>query len=254
MSDLIPTARRLLPYIDLTSLNENDTEDTITKLCHKALSPLGQVAAVCVYPRFVALAKQLLCDLGAADVRVATVVNFPAGTAENAEVAAEIEHVLMQGAHEIDAVLPFRALASGQRARASEFVRVCRQHCGTATLKVIIESGELKTPELIREASLVSIDEGADFIKTSTGKALINATPEAAKIMLEAIRASGATCGFKAAGGVRRVAEALPYLTLADTLLGSAWVNPAHFRLGASQLLTDIAQLLNTTYASKTDA
>ena len=127
----------------------------------------------------------------------------------------------------------------------SQMVSQCKQACGPAVmLKVIIESGELATPDLIRQASELAIAGGADFIKTSTGKVPINATPAAAEIMLQAIKASGRSVGFKAAGGVRNVADAGLYLSLARHILGADWVTPKHFRFGASSLLDSLLDTL----------
>jgi len=123
--------------------------------------------------------------------------------------------------------------------------------CGSSRLKVIIESGELGTPELIRQASLIAINAGADFIKTSTGKVAVNATLEAARVMLEAIRDSGRDCGFKAAGGVKTAAEAAEYLALADSLLGPDWVSAEHFRFGASSLLASLEATLGHDAANQ---
>jgi hypothetical protein len=130
-------------------------------------------------------------------------------------------------------------------------VAACKEACGDKLLKVIIESGELKEAALIREASLIAIAAGADFIKTSTGKVAVNATLDAAGIMLAAIRSTGAQCGFKAAGGVRTAAEAAEYIDLAEHLLGEHWVTAEHFRFGASSLLANLqAEIAGTAAAA----
>jgi len=150
------------------------------------------------------------------------------------------------GAHEVDVVFPYRALMAGDEETGRELVEMCKAACGgQAQLKVIIESGELKEPALIQRASELAIEGGADFIKTSTGKVPVNATLEAAEIMLKAIKASGKNVGFKAAGGVRTAEEAAQYLALAADIMGPQWVTPEHFRFGASSLLNNLLNTLN---------
>lgn len=244
MVDLVWVARRVLPLIDLTSLNEDDTDAAVISLCDQATTATGPVAAVCVYPRFVSIAKQALDERGERRVQVATVVNFPYGTDALEVTLRGVQAAIAEGADEIDVVFPFKSLMLADSCPGYELVRACKEVCGRRRLKVIIESGELREPTLIRTASLTSIEAGADFIKTSTGKARVNATPAAANIMLEVIRDTGGQCGFKAAGGIRTVADAATYLALADNVLGQAWVTPAHFRFGASALLTDIERVL----------
>src|SRR5690606_38070486 len=138
-------------------------------------------------------------------------------------------------------VLPYRALLNGDESTPAELVRECKDICGDeVTLKVIIESGELKAQDAIVAASEIAIANGADFIKTSTGKVETNATLSAAQTMLGIIKASGSDCGFKAAGGIRTVKEAMQYINLAEEILGKDWVTPEHFRIGASSLLKDV--------------
>ncbi|WP_374556304.1 deoxyribose-phosphate aldolase [Aquitalea pelogenes] len=240
MSELITAARRALSMMDLTSLNDDDTDARIVALCQQASSSAGTVAAVCVYPRFVALARRTLDELGLQQVKVATVSNFPAGGDDIALAVAETAAAIADGADEVDVVFPYRALLAGNAEVGAELVATCKEACGDKLLKVIIESGELKEPALIRQASLIAIEAGADFIKTSTGKVAVNATLDAAGIMLAAIRSTGALCGFKAAGGVRTAAEAAEYIDLAEHLLGEHWVSPEHFRFGASSLLANL--------------
>ena len=244
-------ARKLIALLDLTSLNDDDTEARIAALCQRAMTSVGPVAAVCVYPRFVALARRTLDDLGGQAVAVATVCNFPAGTAPLAEVLAEARQALVDGADEIDVVYPYRALLAGDADSGSVLVRACRQLCaGRALLKVILETGELAEPALVRRASLDAIDAGADFIKTSTGKVALNATLPAAQIMLECIAEQGARVGLKPAGGIRSLAEAQAYLALAERINGEPWVTPRHLRLGASSLLDDLLRHLGAGVAS----
>jgi deoxyribose-phosphate aldolase len=146
----------------------------------------------CVYPRFVALARRTLDELGLQQVKVATVSNFPAGGDDIAQAVDETAAAIADGADEVDVVFPYRALLAGNAELGAELVAACKEACGDKLLKVIIESGELKEAALIREASLIAIAAGADFIKTSTGKVAVNATLDAAGIMLAAIRSTGA--------------------------------------------------------------
>ena len=233
-------ASRILPLIDLTSLNSDDTDAVIRHLCRQAVTPRGSTAAVCVYPPFIDVAKRELASLGAR-VKVATVTNFPAGEANIALAVAQTREAVAAGADEVDLVFPYEALREGDERLGLSMVQQCRQICGPeVTLKVIIESGELEGHLLIRRASKLAIAGGADFIKTSTGKVAVNATPEAARVMLEAIKECGKPVGFKAAGGIRTVTEAAQYLALADEIMGAGWATPATFRFGASSLLGDV--------------
>lgn len=238
-------ARHALALMDLTSLNDSDTDATIEALCQQLKTPYGNPAAVCVYPQFIVTAQRALTAHKLNElVKIATVTNFPNGGDDIMAAARETRDAVASGAHEVDVVFPYRALIAGDEETGLELVEMCKAACaGQALLKVIIESGELKEPALIKRASELAIEGGADFIKTSTGKVATNATLEAAEIMLNAIKASGKDVGFKAAGGVRTTQEAAEYLALASKIMGSAWVTPAHFRFGASSLL---GNLLNT--------
>jgi deoxyribose-phosphate aldolase len=233
-------ARRALPLVDLTSLNDDDTPARIAALCEQAVTPKGNVAAVCVYAPFV---KQCVEALRGTGVRVATVANFPAGGLDVAAVRAEIEAELADGADEIDVVLPYRAYAEGEREDALETIHAAREVTGRTTLKVILETGRLETAELIRAAGSDALAAGADFLKTSTGKLQPGATLEAAHALLEVIRAAGRG-GMKASGGVRTAEDAGRYLELADEELGPEWATPETFRFGASSLLGDLLAAL----------
>ncbi|MDP1976068.1 deoxyribose-phosphate aldolase [Undibacterium sp.] len=238
-------ASRALRLMDLTSLNEDDSREKITALCNAASSEQGQVAALCIYPRFIPHAKKILLEFGTPAIKVATVVNFPYGEADVEVAVAETRAAIAYGADEVDLVFPYAALMAGDTSTGAEMVRACKTACGDKLLKVIIESGELKTDAFIRAASLIAITAGADFIKTSTGKVAVNATLAAAETMLIVIKETGSHCGFKAAGGVRTAEEAAAYLALADNILGQDWVSPAHFRFGASSLLSNLQACLH---------
>ncbi|WP_208119883.1 deoxyribose-phosphate aldolase [Spirabiliibacterium pneumoniae] len=250
-------AQWALSLMDLTSLNDDDTDATITALCHQANTPKGAPAAVCVYPQFVPLAKQTLLQLGLEHVKVATVTNFPHGNSDVAQAVAETANAVQAGADEVDVVFPYRTLMAGDEKCGFVLVQECKKVCADAgvKLKVIIETGELKTPELIKKASEIAIRAGADFIKTSTGKVSVNATPEAAKVMLNTIKEMGVEdrVGFKAAGGVRTSEDAQHYLQLAADILGEKWLDASHFRFGASGLLTALLRTLGVDSLSKSD-
>jgi len=237
-------ARRALRALDLTSLGEDDTPEHIEALCAAAAGGSGPPAAVCVYPEHIGTARRALAAAGAGAIPVATVVNFPDGSEDAGRTQRETRRALAAGATEIDMVLPWRSLRAGDPAAAAAAVAACRQACPGRTLKVILESGELDERDLIRRAGELAIEEGADFIKTSTGKVAVGATPEAARVMLETIRDHGGRVGFKAAGGVRSLADAATYFALADEILGGGWAEPARFRIGASGLLTEIRRVL----------
>lgn len=242
MSATQAQALRILESLDLTSLGEQDTPARVEALCAAARTPWGFPAAVCVYPEHVTTARR---SLRGTPVRIATVVNFPDGGADAGRVVRETQRVLAAGADEIDLVLPYRTLLAGDAARAIAVVSACREACAKAVLKLIVESGELRSDEHIRAACAIGLDAGVDFLKTSTGKARVNATPQAAAVMLDAIAGAGGRCGFKVAGGVRTLADAVAYIELAAARLGAAWIGPAHFRIGASALLQELAAVLS---------
>lgn len=248
MNDRRALAGRVVPLIDLTSLNEDDTPERIVSLCGQVQTGQMYVAALCIYSRFIGLVRKQLSHEHADAVRIATVCNFPDGVHEMAAVVAETQTAVMRGADEVDVVFPYRALMAGDAVAGQRLVRACKQACGDRTLKVILETGVLQSPALIRQASEIAIQAGADFIKTSTGKVAVNATAAAAEIMLQVIAEQGGQCGFKAAGGIRTLEDAAVYLALADRIMGSFWVTPSHFRFGASGLLADVSAALAGTH------
>jgi deoxyribose-phosphate aldolase len=227
-------AVRALRSLDLTDLTDTCTDQAIDALCKKAMDPRGPVAAVCVWPQFVKRAQE---NLKGSSVRIATVVNFPAGGEDVSRVADDTQEALSDGANEIDLVIPYEAVRRGDLAAAVEMVEAVRELVeGDRLLKVILETGELKDPKLIETASRIAIDAGADFIKTSTGKTPVSATPEAAEIMLNSIKSSGKPVGLKPSGGIRTVDDAKIYLDLADRIIGAGWATPRTFRIGASSV------------------
>lgn len=234
-------AARLLSLLDLTSLGENDTPTQIEALCMSALAAPCLPAAVCIYPEHVTTARR--CLRGTA-VKVATVVNFPDGGGDPVRVERETRRALAAGADEIDLALPYRCLLDGDVACARTVVRSCRSICTNGVvLKLILETGVLATPALIRAASEIGLEEGVDFLKTSTGKVPVNATPQAAVVIFDAIAAAGGRCGFKAAGGIRTLADAASYLEMGEARLGARWIDSAHFRIGASALFNELCAI-----------
>ena len=232
MSADATVAARAIPLVDLTDLGAETTAAAADALCDRAAA--AGVAAVCVWPQFVARCAERLAGTG---VRVATVVNFPAGTDSTDAAAAVTAAAIAAGADEIDVVLPYPAWLAGDVEHAAALLDAVREETGARVLKVIIETGELPDGAAIDRAAMFAIDHGADFVKTSTGKTPVSATPDAVEIVLEAIAVSGAPVGCKASGGIRTVADAATYLDLADRVMGAGWVTPATFRFGASTLL-----------------
>lgn len=238
-------AKLALSLMDLTSLNDNDTDQNIIDLCSNAASEHGQVAAVCVYPQFIETALDSLHSHNVKGVKVATVTNFPHGKNDPALAQKETEKAVFMGAHEVDVVFPYQALMAGDRKVGADLVTAAREACGDkAQLKVIIESGVLSTEQLIRQASEICIEQGAHFIKTSTGKVDINATLDATKYMLTSIKESGLNVGFKAAGGIKTLDQANDYLALASMIMGDNWANKNTFRFGASSLLANLLAVI----------
>ena len=230
-SDSRTVAARAIPLLDLTDLSDTCTAPRIDALCRDARA--GAVAAVCLWPQFVPQAMQALTGTG---IRIATVINFPDGDEDAARTADDAAEVCRDGAGEIDLVLPYRAVLRGEERVARAVIAAVRETCPDTLLKVILETGELRDPGVIRAAADLALAEGADFLKTSTGKSPVSATPEAARILLDAVRASGRPAGVKISGGLRTVADAATYLALADRAMGPEWARPATFRLGASSL------------------
>ncbi len=229
-----------LACLDLTSLNEGDDARAIEALCARAVTAWGSVAAVCVWPRFVAQARAALPHA----VRVAAVANFPDGALDERRALADTQAIVDAGGDEIDLVLPWRAMLAGQAGGASQLVRRVRDACAGKRLKLIIESGELPSAEAVLQACRIGLDGGVDFLKTSTGKTAHGASLEAARVMLQAVAAQPRPVGFKAAGGIRRVADAAGYAALVRDRLGAGAVGPHRLRFGASGLLGDIERVL----------
>jgi deoxyribose-phosphate aldolase len=233
----------LLGLLDMTTLEGSDTRAVVTGLCDKARfseinASFPDAAAVCVYP---ALVRHARTALAGTSIKIASVAGgFPAGQTSLSIKLAEVGWALSEGADEIDTVISRGKLLEGLDSEVFDEIAAIREVCGRSHLKVILETGELKSPALIRRASILAIGAGADFIKTSTGKASVGATPAAFLVMLDTIReyqqATGKAIGIKPAGGIRTPQQALEYFFLVREILGEDWLSKQFFRIGASSL------------------
>lgn len=238
--------------MDLTTLEGKDTAGKVRQMCQKALRPLeedaeiGPCAAVCVYPNLVPVAKE---TLRGSSVKIASVATaFPSGQSPLAIKLDDTRRAVEFGADEIDMVIDRGAMLAGDYAKVFDEIAATKEACGQAHLKVILETGELGSYDVVRKASELAIAAGGDFIKTSTGKIQPAATPAVTLVMLEAIRdhyyATGRRIGMKPAGGVRTAKQCLQYLVIVKETLGDAWLTPDLFRFGASALLNDVLMQL----------
>ncbi len=237
-----------LSMIDHTTLEGKDSKGKVEQLCTKAIIPyaplpdLPSVAAVCVYPSMIAIAKK---SLQGTSVKVASVAtSFPSGMSNLSIKIDETKYAVEQGADEIDMVISRGEFLKGNFSYVYDEIAAIKEACGNAHLKVILETGELETLENVRKASDLAMHAGADFIKTSTGKVSPAATQPVTLVMLEAIRdfhgKTGRMIGMKPAGGIRKAKEALQYLVLVKETLGNEWLTSDYFRFGASSLTNDI--------------
>jgi deoxyribose-phosphate aldolase len=240
--------RLAVSMLDLTTLEGADTHGKVRQLCAKAVCPaptmpeIPSVAAICVYPSLVAVARAALAGT---DVRTASVATgFPAGQVSLEARLRDTEDAVAAGADEIDMVISREAFLAGDDTRVMGEIVAVKERCGDAHLKVILETAELGSYDHVRHASMLAMDAGADFIKTSTGKAASGATPGVCLVMLEAIRdyteRTGRVVGFKAAGGVSTSKAALHRLVLVKETLGDEWLTPERLRIGASSVLNDL--------------
>ena len=228
-------AKALIGRLDLTNLNDDCTEADIAALCERAETPAGPVAAICIWPAFVDFARREL----SARIKVATVVNFPLGGSDIDATLAETQKAVQDGADEIDLVIAYDRVAEDPGFVEAQ-VRTIRANCGHGKLKAILETGKLYDEATIRAACHAALLGGADFLKTSTGKVEVNATPASARILLEEIAKAGSTVGFKPAGGIKTFEDADGYMRLAETICGIDYPTPERFRLGASGVLADL--------------
>lgn len=265
------TALKLaLSMCDLTTLEGMDTPGKVRQLCFKAMHPhdsvpgIPPVAAVCVYPNMVRVAKE---SLQGSSIKVAAVATyFPSGNGTLASRIEEVKYAVGEGADEIDMVISRGAFLRGEYNFTFDEVAATKEACGDTVLKVILETGELETLENVRKASDISMYAGADFIKTSTGKVSPAATQPVTLVMLEAIRdfyyKTGKRIGMKPAGGIRDSKTAIQYLVLVKETLGIDWLQPDLFRFGVSSLANDLLMQIvkqqtgiyqSEDYFSKTD-
>src|SRR5215467_4183305 len=240
--------RLAISMLDLTTLEGKDSDGKVRQLCQKAIQPMPgdptvpHVAAVCVYPNLVPVAKEALEGSG---VKVASVsTGFPAGLVPLPVKIEDTRRAVAMGADEIDMVIDRGAFLAGDYGKVSSEILAVKDACGEAHLKVILETGELETYDNVRKASHLAMAAGADFIKTSTGKVSPAATPSVVLVMLEAIRdyydETGRMVGMKPAGGIRDAKSALTTLVIVKETLGEAWLTPEWFRFGASSLTNDL--------------
>lgn len=237
----------LIAMVDLTTLEGQDSPGKVRALCAKAKQPLAghdvpPVAAVCVYPDLVACAAQALRGSSVVVASVAT--GFPSGRTALDLKLAETRRAVADGASEIDMVIDRGAFLAGRYGQVFDEICQVKEACGDAHLKVILETGELRTYDNVRRACRIALLAGADFLKTSTGKVPVAATKPVVLLMLEAVRdhylETGRLVGVKAAGGIRAAKDALRYLVMVNETVGDRWLTPALFRLGASSLLNDL--------------
>jgi len=234
--------------VDLTTLEGADTPGKIRSLCAKAMRPdpsdpsVPPVAAVCVYPDLVGIAVEALRGSPVAVASVATA--FPSGRASLATKLSDVREAVAAGAGEIDMVIDRGAFLAGRYLQVFDEIVAVKAACGSAHLKVILETGELVTLDNVRRASWLALLAGGDFIKTSTGKVSPAATPQVALVMLQAVRdfaaATGDVRGVKLAGGIRSSKDAVRYLVMVNEVAGDRWLGPDLFRFGASSLLNDL--------------
>lgn len=245
--------KTIFQSIDFTTLEAFDNEEKINDFCAKALAfpkqePYLSVPAICIYSPFVKQAKQLLAGSG---IHVATVAcAFPSGQMPFDLKVKEVEYCVEQGADEVDMVISRGTFLAGNYDEVFNEIKTIKTTCKDVHLKVILETGELKTVQNIRKASELAILAGADFIKTSTGKVPVAATPLAAIIMIDTIKeyyeATGKKVGFKPAGGMKTPEDAMTYYYLVKGILGEQWLNKNLFRVGTSRLAGQIVELLKS--------
>lgn len=241
-----------LSMIDLTTLEGKDTPGKVRQLCYKALhlhdklSDIPTVAAVCVYPTYVKIAKQALKGSAIQVASVATA--FPSGQSSRETKIIDTKFAVDEGADEIDMVISRGEFLAGEYNFVFDEIAAVKEACGAAHLKVILETGELDTLDNVRKASEIAMYAGADFIKTSTGKIQPAATMPVTYVMLDAIKdfhlKTGKIIGMKPAGGISTSKIALQYLVMLNEVLGEQWMNSTYFRFGASSLANDILMQL----------
>jgi deoxyribose-phosphate aldolase len=234
-------AQDLLQFIDLTSLNYDDDAISINQLLSYAHSDQGNVAAICVYAKFLPLVAEFI-NCHQLPINLATVINFPDGGINCLQIEYDIIDAINAGANEIDIVLPYKKLMVGDEESIINVLKTARNATKDKVLKIIIESGELSSNHLIKLASELCIEYEADFIKTSTGKTLIGATIEAAQVILNVIKNSDSKCGLKVSGGISTLETAFEYYNLFANTLGKSELTADRFRIGTSKLVKIILE------------
>lgn len=229
----------IIPFLDLTSLNDEDTEADILDLCDNAHTPLGNVAAICVYPRFVPICQQQRT------LPIATVINFPHGNDDAETVFEDTKQAVEDGADEIDLVIPYQFVIETKGSYVSfdhvrDIITACQKALNGQKLKIIVESGAFEDKDLLAQLCDIALSCNVDFLKTSTGKIATGATLDAVEIFIKTIKAKNVKTGIKISGGVKTYDQALPYITLIREKMGDEFLNPDKFRIGASSLLTDL--------------
>lgn len=244
----IDALQMALSMLDLTTLAGKDTPGKVKQMCRKAIMPhaalpdLPHVAAVCVYPNMVHVARDAV---EGTDIKVASVAtSFPSGMVQTKTKLDEVKFAVDEGADEVDMVISRGKFLAGEYAFVADEIAAVKEACGEAHLKVILETGELGTLDNVRKASEIAMHSGADFIKTSTGKVQPAATMPVTLVMLEAIRdfyyETGRKIGMKPAGGISKAKLAIQYLVMLRETLGNDWLTPELFRFGASSLTNDL--------------
>ena len=220
MTDLKKAAQMGISLMDLTTLNDDDTDQKVIDLCHKAKTPAGNTAAICIYPRFIPIARKTLNDLDCEDIKIATVTNFPHGNDDIAIAVLETRAAVAYGADEVDVVFPYRALMGGNETVGFELVKACKEACGDeAILKVIIESALWSDEQIIAVCS-AAVQGGADFVKTSTG---FHKSGGASIANVQLMRKTvGETIGVKASGGIRTYADAIAMIDAGASRIGAS--------------------------------
>ncbi|MFA8449752.1 MAG: deoxyribose-phosphate aldolase [Bacteroidales bacterium] len=245
--------KKALGFIDLTTLEGEDHDEKVINLCKKGMAykntekEIPSVAAICVYPTFAKLVKETTKN---SDLKTACVAGaFPAGQSPIEIKVAEVEYTVNQGADEIDMVISRGKFLEGKYNEVGQEIAAIKKACNNAHLKVILETGELKTVENIRKASEIAINNGGDFIKTSTGKMNPAATLVASVVMMDTIKEyydkTGEMIGFKPAGGIADADQAVEYLVVLNHILGNKWLDKNYFRIGASRLADKIFNAIN---------
>jgi deoxyribose-phosphate aldolase len=251
-SSKVEGLKLVLSMIDLTTLEGKDTQGKVQQLCYKAMHPhdrlqnIPTVAAICVYPSNVAVAKKAL---EGSDIQVVSVSTaFPSGQSSLQVKIDDTKFAVNQGADQIDMVISRGKFLAGDYQYVFDEIATIKEACGKTHLKVILETGELDTLDNVRKASELAMYAGADFIKTSTGKVQPAATMQVTYVMLNAIKEyylkTGKMIGMKPAGGISTAKKSLQYLVMLNEVLGEKWMNKEYFRFGASSLANDVLMQL----------